>query len=891
MVRKHIQRKYSAHRKSVVRPLDEYCMVEIFSYDHKDTMIYTKYNSLYTSTENASETNRQHWKCLESANKETRFAVDVSYVVDENATYRIDALYETKDDRDMTGFLQVFRSNGEKIFDEQLLFDGEKGNFKRNSQYLELQPDTYRVRFRMPVNSWFLGAVIRKIKYFSGDSLDSAGTNMLLQSCTVSQTDEVKPAELSLKVAFDNSFECYDSPSGFYIDYRDEINVYLKDEDDEVRRVFGGYVSSILPDTNYTSLTITAADRLSDGSKRYCLEAMTLKGGTTDSSVEWTDDMHNDFDTYGGALKYLCDIFEETLANNINENYLVAGENYDEGLTGTLGKNGNVGDTPASNMSVTVSDNFITARNNPSAENYQTLYLYDVADYGIDPVDITDFPNFYLTYGLGDPKTEVENTETITSTESTGASSSAGTITVTGKNTCGCCAYPKMAYQNYTRTYVNQCPHCKQTGVLRDNPKGVPDGEITCSNCDADYCVQCGGDKWGGDRCKTWKLTPASGGSTTTTTTTTSKVTNGYDKDNPYKCYIQLEFSTSESNNIEVLILDFTVDSTDTNSYEGITPVLINNVVKQGMIDVVELMRSIVYDEYDQNLRFYIHRIKLITPPKTGDEKTWYTVNENDTDNSSCKLDIYGFGFNNGTLINPKDLSSCGKTIVSVMEDLVTSSGYLVELEYGKHRKDDVINFKVDNQLEPVFVASEGDENNILSFTSISYTPVSNLYNSSIQVFKSGTEESSVYNFTESKDSTSIAKYGQQTTLESSTDIIESKEAYYKCRTNPEFQPEQTYSYSITVPYVQDIVIGDLVQVIADDKKLNTIKKVSSVKFSYATNQIPKIKTELGLGELAPDLLLKKQLRELRDAAKEKSTLFSSTAVPVEDPNVYQWER
>ena len=105
------------------------------------------------------------------------------------------------------------------------------------------------------------------------------------------------------------------------------------------------------------------------------------------------------------------------------------------------------------------------------------------------------------------------------------------TITCTGKNTCGCCGYPKMPYKNYTRTYKNYCPACGRSGTLVFGPKNIVDGEITCGNtgpacknkgtvngkavtksikgCDADYCVQCGGDKWGSGRCKTRKLTPA----------------------------------------------------------------------------------------------------------------------------------------------------------------------------------------------------------------------------------------------------------------------------------------------------------------------------------------------------------------------------------------------
>lgn len=82
-------------------------------------------------------------------------------------------------------------------------------------------------------------------------------------------------------------------------------------------------------------------------------------------------------------------------------------------------------------------------------------------------------------------------------------------ITAWGYNTCACCGYPKNPYKKVKKTYLNKCPHCGKTMVLKDNPKKCKDGEITCSSCGADYCINCGGDKKKKSWCKKWKLTPA----------------------------------------------------------------------------------------------------------------------------------------------------------------------------------------------------------------------------------------------------------------------------------------------------------------------------------------------------------------------------------------------
>lgn len=53
---KHITRDYSAHRKSVIRPVGEYCGLEIFSYDPKFTKIFIRENNSLKSGINSVDT-------------------------------------------------------------------------------------------------------------------------------------------------------------------------------------------------------------------------------------------------------------------------------------------------------------------------------------------------------------------------------------------------------------------------------------------------------------------------------------------------------------------------------------------------------------------------------------------------------------------------------------------------------------------------------------------------------------------------------------------------------------------------------------------------------------------------------------------------------------------
>ena len=227
MVRKHIKRDYSAHKKSVLRPTNEYCKLEIFSYDHPETMYYSLYEGNISGI-NAEESNCLSWRTLISKDKDNRFSVDCNYSVYDFAQYRIDVLYQTRSDYDYTGFIQIFDGE-EKIIDDTYMFDGETNVIKRLTAFYELEKGEYKFRIRLPYNCHFMGAIIRKIKYYSGDSIDSAGTNLMFTNSTVSKSSSVKPSEVSVTIGYDDAFECPLSQSGFYMDFRDEMNVYVKD--------------------------------------------------------------------------------------------------------------------------------------------------------------------------------------------------------------------------------------------------------------------------------------------------------------------------------------------------------------------------------------------------------------------------------------------------------------------------------------------------------------------------------------------------------------------------------------------------------------------------------------------------------------------------------------
>jgi len=1087
MTSKHITRDFSSHRRSVIRPYDEFCGLEIFSFDPKHTQYYLcEENKLKGS--NYTKSSYRAWTVYKSTDKQNDMVLEFSYNVKENGEYRIDFIYEqnsrlwnNKDydtSNDLNGDITITKGSS-TVYDSVIRFDGEDNILKRIPLFLDLQEGVHNVEFEVPPNCVFMGVLVRKIikysanNYFGADSGKDSG-NMMLTSATVSLSDMTKPSELTCKIGYDDAFECDESPSGFYIDYMDEVNFYVKDDDGQIERVFGGYVSSILPNANRTELDIHCADRLNDGTNKYILDEMELLNGSEQpSEKKYTT---KNFKNYAHALKYLCDSHEVTLKSNITKNYLVDGEKYSNGLTIAYGKNKDITKIPVSNGKATTHNNYITIRNNASGDKKQTWTLYDAKKHTKKPVLLSDKGYMHITYGLGKPETtkQIKNTQTVDASNTNagsqkftkcGVSEDKKYVVFIGQASVNE-SYKKYGNKIIKRIYENKCPNCgkatlryddgKKNGCITNhghhgNKTSVPEGEITCASCDCDFDGAMGKEKITGSKKRLkavtsvmnssqkekdllikgkFKAVPKTGveitpdsifkaitkigkqykykrGSSSTyssmkktgsgdchafsdliftelkkydvtckivqyatgysdthrsvlykdkdnkwvdfpyrkygwnkmlyntsgsskgskvnsykgvnigsvkvkSKTTTKKettqltVTKGYNKDKPFQGYLKLIYSRTQSFNAKkyTLYIKFTLSTSNGTGMmnKGFPLYWINNATRKSTLLNDEGKPWNISDYIQQATGYrgdlYLHSIHMVAPKKiakTENEDTdYYKYDKSTHDNSSCKLDLYQIVFNNDSTPPSSELDTAGKSIINVLKQIVDDTGYYVDMTYGLHRKDDVINFRVNNTSEATFIATEGNNNNILSWNSISYSPISSLYNNSVQVYM---KDDGNYYYVQSRYPRSVFEYGEQTTLETSNEKIGDKEAYYNARMNGKFNGEQTYSFTITVPNYPDLRLGELVQVTANARKLNTIKEVKSLKISFSKSDMPRIKTEIGLDELAPDIQLRENIRKLRRDAKKETTWFLGCANPTlegvdgNSNDIYIWDR
>ena len=446
---------------------------------------------------------------------------DLTYNALEEGDYRVDLVFEQSNhiyakgnsSKDLTGHWK-FSQGDNVIVDDDALFSGENNVIKRIVSYKHFNRGVVDLHLEIPFNCYFMGVIVRKVityvgDNYYGDALGSEEGNLVLTSVSYSNNDMVKPNELQAEIFYDDDLECDLSPSGFYIDYHDEVNFYVKDNDNEVRRIFGGYISSILPDSDRTKLTIHCADRLVDGQNKYILDQMVLQQGTkSQKDDEYQDSMTKNFDNYPQALKYLCDIHEVTLRSNITKDYTVDGEKFN--------KNKKLTEITTTNGLAITNNNYILIRNMPESLNQQVWGLYDASKVAKVPPEITNYPYIHIIYGMGDPKTESQSklTEKVDSSDTAvgnqtwtkcGVSQDGNYLIAIGKPSA-----PKDTKSGWTKQiFERKCPHCGSKelywGIFWAGNEtsnwgrfectgrsegGSAEGHIFCKSCDADYSVQ-----------------------------------------------------------------------------------------------------------------------------------------------------------------------------------------------------------------------------------------------------------------------------------------------------------------------------------------------------------------------------------------------------------------
>lgn len=423
---RHITRNFNANKTNRIRYDDDDFRCEIFAFDKTAELQYPPTDSKVT-VKNGDKKYFNGMTCYRSKNDKD-LVISFKYNAKEKSSnYRIELLYANthrktaKDKIDWTMSPRAsIKINGEQK-KNSMVFQGTDVNFSRNYQYCTFDKGENKIEYSLSSNTLFLGFVVKKFNKWEAKRHNSKNDKLTLIKATVEHTKELQINTMTCEFMYhhelDETLPPTDSRanrSGFVFDYRDEINLYVKDTNGNEQQVFGGYISTVTVDDDLTKLTMECADRLIDLDRRYCLSEVVTNGYDNFNYDDYSThyDYHKNYTNYSDPIKFLMNNNEIFLRTNLRIGQPLIEK---KGRRLATYKKGGYTKFTTSNMSATPYDGSVTLRNGADTLKGQSCVIYD-CNTNNDEVCLNDYPHLYFHYGLGTEKWEeqIEETSTVT---------------------------------------------------------------------------------------------------------------------------------------------------------------------------------------------------------------------------------------------------------------------------------------------------------------------------------------------------------------------------------------------------------------------------------------------------------------------------------------------
>lgn len=501
---RHIKRNFNANKSNRIRYDDDDFTCQIFRFDKTFEKHYTPTNNTIQPPKNGVKY-FHGMPCFRSANDKP-LTLEFTYDAKETSKhYRLELLFanshkatETSKAKENLKASATITVNGETLKNSMSMV-GTDVNFSRNYQYCTLKKGENKIKYVLSSNTLFLGLAVKKYDIWEAKRHNTKDDKLTMIKATVEHTNELHINTMTAEFMYYHELDELLEPtnananrSGLIFDYRDEINLYVKDTTGVNRQVFGGYISTAEVDDELTKMTLECADRLIDLDRRYCLSEITLNDYNSNENEDYSKfvDYKRNYNNYSDPLKFLLNNGEVLLKSNLK-----LGDALVDRTSRKLAtyKTGGYTKLTPSNMSVEVNKSSAIIRNGADTLKPQSLVIYDDS-VNKDTVLLNEYPNLFFHYGLGEEKWEYkyEETTTVTTLGSTKASETwikrANDITkATGTNAIKpiwkwCYSklkyvYRKDFYQTANKTYTSGKGNCCcQTEVMLNllNAKGVP---------------------------------------------------------------------------------------------------------------------------------------------------------------------------------------------------------------------------------------------------------------------------------------------------------------------------------------------------------------------------------------------------------------------------------
>lgn len=414
---KHIKRNYNANKTHTIRYDKDKFRFEIFKYDKTQEMTYTIGKGNFTH--NGANKWFDGMTGLKSKSSK-HLTLSFKYDAKEDGNYRIETLYtnsytiegvKNKKYDTASGWYTI---NGEKVSNSTGWITNDM-TYTRNYQYVSLKKGENKIILEMTANMIFYGMIIKKYDIWESHYPLLFEDKLVPIEAETSHTNEFSVSTMTAKFMYNHDLDellpLTDSranPTGLVFDYRDEINLYITNNDEKEVQVFGGYISTANVDDKLTVLTLECADRLIDMEHRFCLSEILLKGQDSDEKINYSfaNDCLKKFNYWSQGLKFICNYTEVPVNTNVQINKPLVARKEKKLATYAKGKYTKL--SPI-NIDIDVQKGYIQLRNGVNRNKQQSVVIYNTTK---DNVLLNNFPNLYIHYGMGKEEWEEEIVET-----------------------------------------------------------------------------------------------------------------------------------------------------------------------------------------------------------------------------------------------------------------------------------------------------------------------------------------------------------------------------------------------------------------------------------------------------------------------------------------------
>ena len=422
---KHIRRNFnmSAHRN--IHYSSDYWLAEITRFDRKYLGKYYYETNNITKSSNCTIKKWKPWSSFQSKDKKI-FTLTFSYNCPYEGDYRIETLYSNLNINDYN----KNKMNANKKLNMSYTIDNKKVDNQHEwftySQYdglniIEKHFTEGEHTFTLSCDPMavILGIIIKPYAIYKGDNLNQE--YLTIKDFDFKQANDFSVDELNLNLQYWHELDCDDSRSGFIFDYRDEINFYISPtvqasdifvtpiDKTKKKQIFGGYISTVSVDDDLQKMSINCASRLTDLTDRYIYPEYILLGGNESVDSYKRGNSFYDLENYAQVIRQLLSHPQVPIKSNIKANGTIDDSKYTKSPRVLLGSGkGRKKVVSKSNVEVEYNANNVQLRNGTKTNVVQSVCLFKENS---KKYDITNFPTFYITYGMDEPLSQTSLTK------------------------------------------------------------------------------------------------------------------------------------------------------------------------------------------------------------------------------------------------------------------------------------------------------------------------------------------------------------------------------------------------------------------------------------------------------------------------------------------------